>query len=639
MSEKSINYMARDFNTIKSELISLSKQYYPELADSFNDASVGSWLIDLVSAVGDDLNYYIDRCYNEQNINTASLMSSVTNMARMNGLKIPGPKAAMCEVEISVTLTKMKDSQPDWKYLPIIKQGAVVTNGSVEFEIMEDVNFREQFNRDGVSNRRYTPKRDSRGTIIGYIVTKSVLVSAGRTRVYKRVLTKNEIKPFMEILLPFKNVMSIEGVLFKETSNLSIQPDMFEFYVNAEKFRMADETMTTYRFFEVNSLTDQYIFGQEVDTPGKLAVGQDPYLFDYVDDDSGKHIFKCYKGAWMPVMQKFITEYTDNGYLKLIFGSGNNSIDVSEVGSPSAYAVRQLSKMANNDLTGILPKSGWTIYILYRDGGGKISNISPNALRRLSSVQWVFQDDLNDLTPKMKSDLINSVKVTNVSQGVAGIDSPSVNEIKYMVKYNTSSQERCVTLKDYELRLKMMPSKFGAPYRSRAIEDNNKIILYTLGITSDGKVTSFLPSVMVNNIIEYMSRFKSLGDYIEVRSGNVYSVKASVDVLIEKGYNKQSVVKSIISVVSNFFDTEGRSMGEDLFIGDLEKQISSIDGVANLVEFRLENKEPTKTIPVPNDNNGKIDLLSINKVLTCDAQGIYQIDNVKEDISVRVASL
>ena len=638
MSEKSINYMARDFNTIKSELISLSKQYYPELADSFNDASVGSWLIDLVAAVGDDLNYYIDRCYNEQNINTASLMSSVTNMARMNGLKIPGPKAAMCEVEISITLNGIDGSQPKWDNAPTIKQGAVVTNGAVEFELLEDVNFKEQFNRDGISNRRYTPKRDARGVVIGYVVTKNVLVSAGRTRMYKRILTKNEVRPFMEVLLPFKNIMCVEGVLFKETSNLAIQPDIFEFYVNAEKFRMADESMTTYRFFEVNSLTDQYIFGQEVMKPGELRVNQDPHAYEEINDNTGEPIYRYYKGAWMPLMQKFITEYTDNGYLKLIFGSGNNSIDLSDVGTPSPYAEHQLTKMANNDLTGILPKSGWTMYVLYRDGGGKISNISPGALRQISSVQWIFNDSV-DTAEKTK--IVNSLKVTNVSQGVAGIDSPSVNEIKYMVKYNTSSQDRCVTVKDYELRLKMMPSKFGAPYRCRAIEDNNKIVIYTLGIDSDGRITSYLPQPMIDNIIEYLSRYKSLGDYVEIRSGNIYPIKAEVDVFIEKGYNRQSVVKSIINVVSSFFDTNDRTMGEDLFIGDLEKQISSIDGVANLIDFRLKKKNSKDILPVNTtvEDVDKIDLMATSKVLICDAQGMYQIESVNDDIKVRVSSL
>ena len=51
MDNRKINYLARTFNDYKSELIKFSNKYYPELADSYNDSSVGSWFIDLVAAV------------------------------------------------------------------------------------------------------------------------------------------------------------------------------------------------------------------------------------------------------------------------------------------------------------------------------------------------------------------------------------------------------------------------------------------------------------------------------------------------------------------------------------------------------------------------------------------------------------
>ena len=40
MANKSIKYTARDYDSIRNELISFSKQYYPELSDNFNDSSV-----------------------------------------------------------------------------------------------------------------------------------------------------------------------------------------------------------------------------------------------------------------------------------------------------------------------------------------------------------------------------------------------------------------------------------------------------------------------------------------------------------------------------------------------------------------------------------------------------------------------
>ena len=185
--EKKINYLSRYFNSIKEELIKFSNRYYPELSDSFNDSSVGAWFIDLVSAVGDDLSYHTDRMYQETNIDSANLRSTIFNQARANGFKIPGRKASMCEVEVSceLPLDSTNISIPDWNYAPILLKSSVVSAGAFNFELTEDVNFKNQFNSNGFSNRTITPSRDSNGNITSYTVSKSVVVINGNTKIYK----------------------------------------------------------------------------------------------------------------------------------------------------------------------------------------------------------------------------------------------------------------------------------------------------------------------------------------------------------------------------------------------------------------------------------------------------------------------
>ena len=648
--------MARDFNSMKSELIKLSRQYYPELADSFNDASVGSWFIDLVSAVGDDLSYYIDRCYNEQNVNSAYLRSSVLNFARMNNFKVPGPKAAMCEVAISIDLPPNNGeggdiSQPNWELAPKIKQGAVVTNGSVDFETMEDIDFKEQFNKDAISNRRFVPVRDARGAITSYRVTKTVLATSGRSRIYKKLLTQNDIKPYMEILIPFKNVMGIEGVIFKNTTSLNIEPDTFQFYVNAEEFMVAPEAITTYRYFEVESLSDQYIFDEKNElTEGDNNVrGVDGSVVTCeCKDDNGnllqEVVYPYKQGVWKPITQKFITEYTDTGYLKLIFGSGLNAVDeevVPKYDDSNGTAEYILSRIANNELTGVLPQPNWVMYVLYRDGGGQSANLAPNSLNKLSVARWEWPDSAETSDSVTISDIKNSVRVKNTSPGIAGVDAPSVNDIKYLTKYNSSAQSRCVTVKDYELRVKMMPSKYGAPYKCKAIEDNNKIMIYMLGIDSQGKLTSTLNETMCDNIKEYLSMYKSLGDIVELRSAQIYNIAVDVFVAISKSYNKQAVVKDIIAVVDEFFETSKHTLGEDIYIGELEKEISSIDGVVNFEKIYIKQKDNSTTIPLPkvSDSEDYIDLEGLGKILSCDAKGMFEIKEPKKDITVKVKTV
>ena len=265
MSQKKINYLARNFDDYRSELITFSNKYYPELADSYNDSSIGAWFIDLVSAVGDNLSYHIDRSYQETCLNGTNLKSTVLNIARTNGLKVPGPKASMCEVKLTLTIPSGNISagdiaSPNWDYAPIIKRATVISAGNLNFQLTEDVDFASQFNSDGYSNRTFVPKRDTNGIVTSYTVSKTAIAVNGSTRVFKKILTSSDVKPFMELVLPDKNVMNIESIIFKESSNYEKNPEMADYYINAEQYRMYDQAADTFRFFEVNSLSDQYLF-------------------------------------------------------------------------------------------------------------------------------------------------------------------------------------------------------------------------------------------------------------------------------------------------------------------------------------------------------------------------------------------
>lgn len=592
MANKSINYMARNFSDFKSELISMSQKYYPTLADSFNDSSVGAWFIDLVSAVGDDLSYYIDRAYQETNIDSAMTRKTVLNIARTNGLKVPGKKAAMCEVEISCNLPvdPTNIASPDWDYAPILRRTTTVSNGNMTFELSEDVNFAEQFNDNAYSNRRFTPRRNTNGGITGYTVSKSVIAVAGSSRVYTKVISRNELEPFMEIVLPERNVMSVESIIFKEGATTQTSPAISEYFVDEEVYIVRGQAIKTHRFFEVDSLVDQYRFATATRIDDSLEVEKyNPEVYeDYTEtsEDGTTRTMRYYVGQWKPITQKFITEYTDNGYMKITFGSGVAYDNVPDY--QTTFADYMASNLINNDMLGVLPEAGWTMYVLYKVGGGVESNVSQGALNNLTYVSLSFPRD-NATDNAKKSSVSNSLSVTNVSVGVAGKDAPSVSEIKNMVKYNTNAQNRCVTLKDYNTRVMQMPPRYGSPFRANAIEENNKISMAVLNLDSNGRLTSYLPSTLVENMMTWLTHFKSLGDYIEVKSGKIYNIGFLVDAFVDKNYDSAAVVQNIISTVYEYMNVASHDMAEDIFLGDLEKEINMLDGVIAMIGIRCYN--------------------------------------------------
>lgn len=663
--EKKINYLARDFQSIKSELIKFSNQYYPELADNYNDSSVGSWLIDLMSAIGDDLSYHTDRMYQETNINSANMRSTVFNIARTNGLKVPGPKASMAEVRISCTLPidSTNISSPDWRYAPIVARGGVVSAGNYNFEIQEDVDFGEQFNKDGFSNRTIVPSRNNNGIITGYTVSKTAIVMNGTSKVYKKVLGESDIQPFMEVVLPEQNVMNIESIIFKETSNYSNTPSVYEYYIDEEQYRISDESVKTYRFFECDSLADQWRFGTETNIDnGVVKDIYNPEVYEDYSDVPGDtsnstSIFRYYRGKWKPLAQKFITEYTDNGYMKIIFGSG---IAYDEVpNGQTKYADYIASKIINNDMLGVLPKAGWTMYILYRIGGGISTNLGPGSINTLGMSSISFRSSTG-MTASQKGSVVTSMQVSNISTAVAGKDAPSTEEVKYLVKYNTGAQNRCVTVKDYKVRLMEMPPKYGAPFRNTVIESNNKIEMSLLGLDSLGKLDSSLPQTLVENIMEYMTHYKSINDYLEIKSGKIYNIGISADIFVDKNYTTSDVISNVITKIKEYFDVENHDMGDDIFIGDLQKEITLIDGVISVIEIRVYNiyngSYSPDISPLPAyvegsscgssnrpafqlDGNGaevkELDLNAIDYVLYGDYNSMFEILNDNTDIQIR----
>lgn len=653
-----VSNLSRDYTSIKNDLLNFSKKYYPEIATNFQDSSVGSWFIDLVASVGDSLNYAIDRNFQETQFNMSNSMESAMNNAQMNGVKIPGEKASTCEVKFSCILpaaTSRNLGSPDWQYAPKIKRGAIVACGSYSYELQEDVDFHEQFNNDGFSNRTFTPNRDSNGLINGYTVTKSAIVVAGTTKVYKKVITSSDVQPFMEIILPDKNIMNVESIIFKESSNFNTSPKTYEYYIQRETWKNTNESIYTHRFFEVDSLADQYMFLDEVEEiDGKVQ--SVAYI---TQDENGNEEKMVYKGKWMTIRQKFITEYTPSGYLKIIFGPSNT---VSELPpNQTNYADYIMSNILNNQFLGVLPDINWTMFVLYRVGGGAQTNVAPNSINTISymSVDTPYLGENGEqINNGDRSKALNSITVTNTSSSMGGKDFPSVKEIKYLTKYNTSAQGRCVTVKDYKARLMLMNPRYGCPFRVNVLEENNKIVMSMLGINPDGTLSlmfnqdAAINQIIADNIKHYMENYKMVTDYLEMRSGKIYNIGFEISLYIDKSYDTNDVATTVINTVKDYMDVNNHDMGEPIFIGDLQKEVTNLDGVISIIDFKVYNLyngsyssnvcQLPKYVDCCNDTideeagKFRIDLSATDGFLPCDFDAMYEIKIPSKDIKLKI---
>lgn len=682
MAENKLLYLNRNFNDYKQSIIDITRQYYPDVFANINDASVGAWLIDILSDIGDNLNYHIDRNVQETYLDSAREFTSLKDMARTNGLRIPYKKAALVEIELSCNIplytqgsTGDGDMTADESYCPYIKRGTLFSNGTTTFELFNDVDFKEQFDENGTSNRQTIPNRDSNGNIISYTYKKLTIASASQTRVMKKIITANEIRPFMEVMVDDSNVLGIDSIIVKEDTNINTDPQFNEFLVDEEEYYDKRTNTKIKRFFEVENLLDQYRFGYEIqETSDGKPIGDETIdgvrhnnyynpvweIQEKIEVDGEIIPLKLVtRGKWKRLKQKFITEYTDDWKLKVIFGAGIEN-DYGEIPTEAKkFTQYQMSRMMANDYMGVLPRSGCTMYILYRIGGGEISNIAEGTLNNIISLNIEIDGNCEDGKNQSKiSDVRHSMAVTNTTPSYGGKDAPTEEEIRYMIKYNASTQNRCVTLKDYHSRIDHIPAKFGCPFRHSVIEENNKIVIYTLGLDYLGHLTNFLAETVAENVKQYLSQYRMINDFVEIKSGKIINLSFILSVYIDKSYDKSEVTKRIIDTVYDYMDIRRHLMGEDIFIGDLQKEISKLDGVINLVRLRIFNKvgdgysEDTTTQPLVDTANcnydeyedydqeelvdDEIDLLKSDYMLFSEANSMFEIKNKNSDIKVIV---
>lgn len=687
MAENKLSYLTRNYDEYRQGLIEITRKYYPDVFANLNDASVGAWLIDLLADVGDSLNYHIDKSIQETSLDAANEFSSIQDMARSNGLRIPYKKAALVEVELSCRLplyeqgsTGDGDMTADERYAPYVKRGTKFSNGTTTFELTEDVDFKEQFDSNGTSNRQTIPVRDSNGNIISYTYKKLGTASACQTRVYKKVITANEIKPFMEVTIDDSDVIGVDSIIVKQGTNINTDPQLNEFFVDLEEYKDRSGKPVQ-RYFEVDNLIDQYRFGYEVEMSADGSPIGDETIENVkhknyynpvweisekadIKDESGAVIETIplklvAKGQWKRLKHKFITEYTDDWKLKVIFGAGIENQYGTIPTEAKKFTQYQMSRMTANDYMGVLPESGTTMYILYRIGGGEISNIAADTLTNIIGLNIEIDGNCEDNANSTKiRNVRSSMAVTNTTPSYGGKDAPTQEEIRYMIKYNAASQNRCVTVKDYHSKIDQIPAKYGCPFRYGVIEENNKVVIYTLGLDYEGHLSNFLAETVAENMKEYLSQYRMMNDFVEIKSGKIINLAFRLSVYVDKAYDKSEVTKRIIDMVYDYMDIRRHLMGEDIFVGDLQKEISKLDGVINLVSLRVFNKVgvgysedgTTQQLVDPTTCNydeyedyeqqeigdNEIDLKKSDYMLFSEANSMFEIKYKNSDIVVEV---
>jgi len=128
-----------------------------------------------------------------------------------------------------------------------------------------------------------------------------------------------------------------------------------------------------------------------------------------------------------------------------------------------------------------------------------------------------------------------------------------------------------------------------------------------------------------------------VNDYIEVRDAKIYNLGFDINVYVNDISNN-SIINNIITEIRDFLDIRKNVMNTDVFLGKLEKRVMDVNGVIQVLDFKVYNKYgegySNNVIgqTITNTNTGE--LLLTDNTISSDVDSMFEIKYPERDIRV-----
>ena len=603
---KDVNYVNRDFASLKQQLIDFTKQYYPQSYRDFSESSPGQIFIEQAAYVGDVLSYYTDQQFKESFVQFATDRRNLINQARYLGYKPKVTSAASTDVELFQLVPAKRigsttvDYVPDDTYCLILKPYTELSSVSgVPFLIEESVDF----SQDTVFSPREVSvyNRDETGAPLFYLIKKTAKSYAGKL-VVKQV-SVGTATPFLQIKLDATDVLKVTSIVDSNNNNYyEVQYLAQETIpISVDNVPLTNQTLSKYR-------------------------GETPKLLKYLRTEN-----------------RFITTIDENNSTYIQFGANTENFDNTVIiPNPSNVGVA-LSNLDNLNISldgtnvlksnsyGVSP-SNTILTITYIVGGGVNSNVNSGEINTITAVG--LMNDITGLTDSqvtLFNNIKNSLRVTNPLSATGGNGPETDEEIRQNAIANFSSQNRVVTEEDILLRVYSMSPQFGSVAkafvqsnatrqiaytglisgvitgsaaqnellnlnplnpldRRKFLESNNPFTnnLYILGYDINKKLTPCNEATLLN-LKNYLSQYKILTDKFNVIDGYVINIGVEFKITVFAGFNKRDVLNTCIASVQTFFNIDNWGFNQPINLSQLTFEIMRNEGVQSVTEVKIKN--------------------------------------------------
>ena len=577
---KAVQYLNKDFDSLKAQLVNFAKTYYPNTYNDFTDASPGMMLIEMASYVGDILSFYTDNQIQENFLQFAKQRKNLLAIAYNFGYRPKVTSAASVEVTVfqSVPSTVINSQYvPDFSYALVLEEGTQLqsTIGNTSFYINDKVDFSNSGSSPlNISVLNY----DISGNPLFYLLQKTAQATAGTLTT--TTFTFNNPERFPTVTLTDTNIISLVSAVDSDNN----------------------------KWYEVPYLAQDTIF----EATENIA-SNNPTLSQY--SDTTPYLLKLKK-----VPRRFVSRFKTNNSLELQFGPGVSSGADEEIipnpdniGLGLPYGVDKMmtawdpSNFLYTQTYGLAP-SNTTLTVTYLKGGGAASNIPSNTLTKKIGGSTTFAG--TGLDPTMSNTVLNSLAFTNDSAAVGGGDGDTNEEIRQNSLAMYPTQLRTITADDYIIRTLSLPSKFGLiskayptqdtgisvnyPTDLLATQNPNAISLYILSKDTTNNLT-ISSLALKTNLKTFLSEYRMLTDGVTIKDAFIINIGVNFDIIVRPNYNGKLVLNNCLTLLQSYFNIDKWQINQPIILSEIYSALDQVEGVQTVQKVNIINKAGTNS--------------------------------------------
>jgi len=564
---RNINYITKDFNEYRSQLINYSQVYFPQVYTDFTPSSPGMMFMEQAAYVGDVLSFYLDNQIQENFLQYARQNDNLYDMAYMYGYKPKVTGLAETDIEFFQQVpAKLSGSIyiPDYDYALYVNSNTQITtnNGTGQkFAIEDPIDFSVSSSMDPTE---ISVASLSSGNPQYYLLKKTRKGFSGT--IAEQTFQVSDPQEFLTLVLEDTQIAGIIDVIDSDGN----------------------------KWYEVDYLGQDLIYdglrNTNINSPNTYEDEDTPFILQTKQ-----------------VQNRYATRYLNSTQLQLQFGAGNPSNTTEEI-IPNPFNVGLGLPFEQSKLTTAYsptnfiftntygtPPTNTTLTVRYYKGGGVQSNILSNTLNTVdtSTINFI-NGGLNSTTAQF---VFDSIASTNPLAASGGKDGDTIEEIRQNSISNFSTQLRNVTADDYLVRALSMPSKYGKiskayTQKPKADEANTTLDLYVLTDNINSHLTTASDSLK-NNLKTYLNQYRMIGDVISIKDAFVINFGINFEIITYPNYNSSEVIERCILSLKDYFDIDKWQINQPIIVPDLYVMLDSLEGVQTVKNVILTNKAGT----------------------------------------------